>query len=69
MNEELLTCKELAVRLRVRPSSVGAWARARRIPAIRIGRKVVRFDYEEVRRALQGQRDSDSKPKVGDNHG
>ena len=58
MSEELLTCNELAVRLRVQPSTVRTWAKAGRIPAIRIGRKVVRFDYREVCEAIQCQHDA-----------
>jgi len=63
MNERLLTCVELAMRLQVRPSTVRDWARKRRIPAIRIGPKVIRFDYSQVTQALQSQRDLDDAAK------
>lgn len=53
MTDELLTYEELARRLKVRPSTVKAWAKARQIPAIRVGAKVIRFDYADVVTALQ----------------
>jgi len=48
MTKDLLTGEELAARLRVRPSTVRTWARAGRIPTLRIGAKVIRFDFAEV---------------------
>ena len=50
--QELLTAGELAVRLKVRPETVRAWARSGRIPVIRFSRKVLRFDIEAVRCAI-----------------
>ena len=52
MQNELLTCGELAIRLRLKPETVRRWVRQKRVPAIRLSPKVVRFDWEAVRRAL-----------------
>jgi excisionase family DNA binding protein len=56
MEGNLLSADDLAARLRVRPSTVRAWARADRIPAIRIGPKTLRFDFAEVLRAIRARR-------------
>lgn len=58
--QELLTAGELAVRLKVRPETVRAWARSGRIPVIRFSRKVLRFDIEAVERTIT-ERGSRSK--------
>ena len=60
MVEELLTAEELAVRLKVGPETVKAWARSGQIPVIRFSRKVLRFDIEAVRCAI-AERGSRSK--------
>ncbi len=49
---ELLTARELAKRLRVSPETVRAWARRGSIPAVRLSRKVIRFDADAVIAAL-----------------
>ncbi len=49
---ELLTAGELAERLRIKPSTVSVWARAGRIPSIKLSRKVIRFDVVAVIDAL-----------------
>ena len=53
MTDDLLTADELAKRLRVQPSTVKIWARMGRIPAVRVLPKVVRFDLDEVVRAIR----------------
>jgi excisionase family DNA binding protein len=54
---ELVTAEDLAHRLRLRPSTIRRWARAGRIPAVRVTAKVVRYDLAEVMRALrEGQK-------------
>ena len=53
--DELLTAAELGDRLRVRPGTVTAWRRAGRIPAVRLGRKTIRYDVEAVVAALRAQ--------------
>ncbi len=45
---EYLTADELARRLGLRPDTVRQWARKRRIPAIRLSPKVIRFDLDKV---------------------
>ena len=53
METDLLNSKELAMRLKISPSTVKEWVKAGRIPAIRISRKTVRFDFSDVLRALR----------------
>jgi len=50
--QEWLTAEELARRLKVGPETVRTWAREKRIPAIRISPKVLRFDLEAVARSF-----------------
>lgn len=50
---ELLTVHELATRLRLRPATIKKWVKEGLIPAIRPSPKVLRFDWTEVRQALQ----------------
>jgi excisionase family DNA binding protein len=50
---ELLTVAELAKRLRLRPRTVQSWARAGRIPSVRLTAKVIRFDWGDVLTALR----------------
>lgn len=51
--EDLLTAAELAERLRLRTCTIQAWTREGLIPSIRITGKVIRYDYEDVRRTLK----------------
>ena len=60
MLDELLTYEELAQRLKVKSSTVKAWTKARRIPAVRVGAKIIRFDYVEVVEALRAGQDKGS---------
>lgn len=50
--QELLTANELATRLRVSLRTVNHWTQNGRIPCIKLSQKVVRFNWEEVQRAL-----------------
>ena len=50
---ELLTAEEVAERLRVRPDTVRRWARAGRIPQVRLSPKVVRYTFDDVVEALR----------------
>jgi len=52
---ELLKRHQLAQKLQVSPRTVDAWARRGRIPSIRLSRKVIRFDLEEVLAALSAK--------------
>ena len=49
---ELLTADELAERLKVPPQTVRNWASRGTIPAVRITRRIRRFDLADVMRAL-----------------
>lgn len=51
-SSKLLTALELAVRLRVSPDTVRAWARRGAIPSLRPSPKVIRFDLDAVLAAL-----------------
>ena len=53
MTTELLTCEELAQRLRLKSATVREWARTGQIPAIRVGPKVIRFDFAKVLSVLE----------------
>jgi excisionase family DNA binding protein len=49
---EILTAEKLARRLEVTPDTIRGWARAGKIPTIRLSRKVIRFDLHAVMAAL-----------------
>lgn len=49
----LLTTKELAEQLRIKPSTLYAWASQRKIPCVRI-HGLIRFRPEEIERWLIG---------------
>jgi len=55
--EKLLTIQELSKRLKVNPETVRRQMRKGIIPSIRIGKQILRFDYQEVLSALKGKRD------------
>ena len=48
----LLTAAELAAEIKVGRRTIGAWTKARRIPALKLGRRCVRYDLQRVREAL-----------------
>ena len=50
---EYLTATQLATRLQVSPDTVRSWAKAGRIPEIRVSAKVRRFDPVAVDQALR----------------
>lgn len=50
---EFLTARQLAMRLQVSPDTVRGWARAGKIPEIRLSAKVRRFDLEQVLKAVR----------------
>ncbi len=49
---EFLTARELAKRLRVSPETVREWSRRGAIPALRLSRKVIRYDPVAVLAAV-----------------
>lgn len=51
---EILTAKELADQLKVKPETVRRWARAGVFPFIKLSAKAIRFDNNAVRQALDG---------------
>ena len=51
----LLNVNEAAELLRVHPVTAYRWARSRRIPSIRIGPRVVRFDPRALERFISSQ--------------
>ena len=53
MEQELVTAKELATRLKVTPATVLAWRRRGWIPCLRAGHRPVLFDLNEVLRVLR----------------
>ncbi|MFH1418772.1 MAG: helix-turn-helix domain-containing protein [Planctomycetota bacterium] len=53
--KELLTAKELAERLRVRPETVRVWSRRGLIPRVQLSPKVIRYDLTAVVDALTRQ--------------
>ena len=55
--DELLTLKELAERLRMHPRTVRILWRKRLIPGIRIGKRMLRFDFQHVVEELQRRSD------------
>jgi len=61
---DLLTAEELAARLHVRPSTVREWARRRRIPAVRLSPKVVRFSLAAAVETLSRSMDSAARPET-----
>ncbi len=52
MAPTLVTTAQIAKQLQVRQQTVLAWVRAGRIPAIRLNRKVIRFNAQAVARAM-----------------
>jgi excisionase family DNA binding protein len=51
--EVLITAEELGERIGVNTETVRRWAVMGRIPAYRVGNRVVRFNYEEVKQVMR----------------
>ena len=71
--ERLLTAEELAEKLQVQPDTVRAWTRNGLIPAVQLTGKVIRYDAEEVCRAVRSRpghvpAGDETKPGEGENH-
>jgi len=62
----LVTAESLADRLAVKPRTIRDWARTGKIPSVRITSKVIRFDVDEVYRALQENEKRKRKGKEND---
>jgi len=53
--QEILNREQVAERLGVSPRLVGEWALAGILPCLRLSRKVQRFEWEAVLRALRAR--------------
>ncbi len=62
-DKELLTARELALRLRVSTDTIQIWTRSGTIPSLRFTRKAIRYDLAKVLAALAIQ------SKGGDHRG
>lgn len=51
--EGMLTAEELAERLGLEPETIRRWAVSGLIPSYRCGKRVVRFDYDEVKKVMR----------------
>lgn len=58
MENELLTTRQLAKRLRVTIHTIRRWAREGKLPHLRIGPKVIRFSWLEIQNAVKKLRKS-----------
>ena len=52
MQKEIVTVKELAERLNLKPETIRTWARQGLIPSLRPTAKTLRFDLEDVIRGM-----------------
>jgi excisionase family DNA binding protein len=59
--DRLLTVRELAERLRVTPTCVYRWLAESRLPAVRFGKRCVRFRESDVQQLLDQLRSVDSE--------
>ena len=50
--DPLLTCAELAERLRLKPATIRLWTRQGKIPVVRLGARAVRYRQRDVELAL-----------------
>lgn len=54
MNEQLLTCSQLATLLNVRPSTIRKWTFQRRIPCVRLaGGRAVRYRLSDLEKLIR----------------
>ena len=53
MGGSLITTAELAERFQVTPTTIRQWVRDRRIPAIKVSRRIIRFDLQDVLATLK----------------
>ena len=53
MDKKIVTAAELAEQLSLKAKTIRDWARQGKIPALRMSPKVIRFDPDEVIRALK----------------
>ncbi len=53
LDGDLLTADEVAAKLRIKADTLMGWVRQNRVPCIRLGRKIVRFNFGDVVAALK----------------
>ena len=53
MTEEILSAEEVGHRLGVQAETVRRWARQNKIPHVRIGSKILRFNWTDVWAVLE----------------
>lgn len=58
----LATAEEVAAHLGVSPSTVRAWARTGKIPAVKIAPTVLRFDLADVTEWIARHRNAPAEP-------
>ena len=56
MEKEFLTIEELSDRLGVKKTTLYSWVASGLIPHLRLGRRLIRFNKEEIDQWLEGQR-------------
>ena len=52
MNTELFTAEEIAEKLNIKPSTLMMWGRQHKIPRVKVSHKIIRYNYEAVKKAL-----------------
>ena len=57
-HEQLLTVREAARALALRPATIRAWLYQRRLARVRIGKRAVRIPISEVQRIIREGRDA-----------
>jgi Helix-turn-helix domain len=63
LNVNLLTCAQLAKELDLVPETVRKWTRRKILPAFKIGRNYIRYDRNDVLRALAKYRQEEEGAK------
>jgi excisionase family DNA binding protein len=51
-DQQLLTAAQVAERLSIKESTIRAWLLARRLAAVRVGRRAIRIPASEVQRII-----------------
>jgi excisionase family DNA binding protein len=63
--DALLTCRELAGRLNIKEKTIRKWRYLGFIPAIKIGRKTVRFRWRDAARCMREDRSKNQQSDAG----
>lgn len=62
---DLVSCSEAAERLGVHVSTIRAWVRTGRVPALRTGQRFIRVSWRDLVRALEDERERQSEKAGG----